>query len=162
MDEELLSNTISRYGLRELHVARMGAPVEAERWCELIPSYADGTAEMTRWVEDALGIHHLLIVWPAREVVHLVDGPSEWCGLDVVMWRLDKGQSLRDGAICAAVAYLERFGRWPTRAAVRKLPAGAQAFEVYRGESETAMVMPVEAGWVPVGYVVMFEEVSRE
>lgn len=160
MDEELLSNTISRYGLRELHVARMGAPVEIDHWMSFLPDYAD--AEMQRWTEEPLGIHHLVILWPAREAVHLVDGPSEWCGLDVVLWRLDKGQSLRDGAIKAAVAYLEKIGRWPNRVAMRKLPAGAQAFEVYRGESETAMVTPVEAGWVPIGYVVMFEEVSRE
>lgn len=160
MDEELLSNTISRYGLRELHVARMGAPVEIEHWLPFLPDYAD--TEMQRWTEEPLGVHHLLILWPAREVVHLVGGPSEWCGMDVLLWRLDKGQGLRDGAIRAAVAYLEHFGRWPTRAAVRKLPAGAEAFEVYRGETEAAVVLPVEAGWSPNGYVVMYEEVSCE
>lgn len=158
MDEELLSNTISRYGLRELHVARMGAPVEIDHWMTFLPDYAD--AEMQRWTEEPLGIHHLLIVWPAREVVHLVDGPSEWCGLNVMLWRLDKGESVRDGTISAAVAYLEKIGRWPNRVAMHKLPDGAEAFSVYEGAGERVMVKPVTAEWAPVGYLVLYEEVA--
>ena len=158
MDEELLSNSISRYGLHELHVARMGAPVEIEHWMAFVPDYAN--AEMQRWTEEPLGIHHLLIVWPAREVVHLVGGPSAWCGLNVVLWRLDKGESVRDGTIKAAVAYLEKLGRWPNRVAIRKLPEGAGEFAVYEGADGRVMVKPVVAEWAPVGYLVVYEEVA--
>jgi hypothetical protein len=160
VDEELLTNTISRYGLRELHVARMGAPVEAERWLELIPDAAAGLAEMRRWTEDPLGIHHLLLLWPAREVVHLVGGPAEWCGRNMLLWKLDKGQGLRDAAITAGIEYLESFERWPNRVAVRRLPNEAKDFTIYKGSGERAMVRPVQASWVPFGYLVLYEEAN--
>lgn len=158
MTEMMLHNDISSYGLRRVHVVQMGAPVDATNWLGVIPDAADDLARSHRWVEEPLGIHHLLILWPAREVVHLVGEPEEWRGTDVLLWKLGKGESIRDGSIQAAVTYLEYFERWPDRVGVRSLPEKAADFVAYKGENETVVIRPAKVSWAPAGFLILFED----
>lgn len=86
--EMVMSDTLSLDGIRRLHILRMGAEVDAARWMGRVPVVCEGTLARTSWVEEALGVWHLLMVWRAREMVTLQAPGIE--GLPAVMWGIDR------------------------------------------------------------------------
>ena len=152
----VVDNYLSRFGLRGVHLMRMGAAVDVEaaraRW---VPGEAE---EVTRiaYEEAALGAHHLVLCWPAREVVRL---EREDRKTDAVMWWvgerswLGEGKAtLREAVDLAGSLFKLRLGRPPARAMVRKLPKGATPTLPVAGAGEVTLA---EEEWVPAGYVVV-------
>lgn len=176
-DEMLIENTLTRYGLRRMHVLRMGGAVERERWLEKVPAEALDQVQLCTWHEAALDVHHLVLVWNAREVIRLTkEILPEVCAegdVPAVIWWIGKGWSIRGAVDAAATAF--RMWRassaastpcgspstgsgngWPARAWVQKLPLGANGSLVeVKDCSGVGAVQLVEAGWVPSGYVVV-------
>lgn len=86
--EMVMSDTLSLDGIRRLHVLRMGGEVDLARWMGRVPVVCEGTLARTSWVEEALGVWHLLLVWRARELVTLQAPGMD--GLPAVMWGIDR------------------------------------------------------------------------
>ncbi|MBE3142543.1 MAG: hypothetical protein IMZ61_01260 [Planctomycetes bacterium] len=159
-DSEVIENTISAQGMRWLHVIRMGEPVDQEMWLARVPDYSLSLVQMQRQYETGLDLHHLRLWWPAREPVRLFNAPGLVDGTTVLLWSLDKGQSLREAAIYAGVAYLSYFNRWPNLARFAKLPPegrGVETIDIYQSEEEHVTARLVETGWVPKQFLVMEE-----
>lgn len=156
MTGEVIENTLSEHGLRWLHVARMGAPVDKKYWMSRISFYAVGVGTQTQH-EPGLDVHHLRMWWQAREAVVLQGAADGLTGKRVLLWYVERGQSLREAALYAGVAYLEEFGRWPRAVLVRKIPKNSPGeIELWADEQVSARL--IEAEWVPRNFLVLTEE----
>jgi hypothetical protein len=155
-DSEIIENSISSQGMRWAHVIRMGEPVDREAWVAQVPWYSLAGVETNAWVEPGVGIHHLKIWWMAREPVKLFKAAGVPDGTLVLFWAMDKGQSIREAAVLAGVAYLDYFGRWPNLVRFAKLPEGAtERIEIYNGADELVTARLVETSWAPKGFLIM-------
>jgi len=64
VDEVILEEGISRQGLHRIHVMRMGAPVDIEKWIVEKIWAVDGIVEtFYRYEEEDLDVHHLRLYW---------------------------------------------------------------------------------------------------
>ncbi len=64
MDEVIVEEGVSRFGLHRIHVVRMGAPVDIWDWIveKVLPM--DGVVETYyQYEEEKLGVHHLRLYW---------------------------------------------------------------------------------------------------
>jgi hypothetical protein len=147
-DETLLVNDITRFGLRRLHVVRMGAPVEGWNWVTKVPADGLELVKAFETREEGVDVFHLWIVWNAREPVK-VEGKT------VLFWWIGKGISLRDAARYAAVSYLGWFERWPGVVKVCKLPTGSTGEIEIAQEADFIRVRLVEASWAPKGFLIL-------
>lgn len=86
--DQVLNDSLSLDGIRRLHILQMGSPVDLSRWIGRVPVVCEGMLARTSWVEEALGVWHLLLVWRARELVTL-QAPG-MAGLPAVMWGIDR------------------------------------------------------------------------
>jgi hypothetical protein len=160
-DSEVIENTISVQGMRWMHVIRMGEPVDQDVWLARVPDYSLSLVQVQRQYETGLDLHHLRLWWPAREPVRLFNAAGLLDGTTVLLWSLDKGQSLREAAIYAGVAYLAYFNRWPNLARFAKLPEGAtETIDIYQTAEEHVTARLVESGWVPKQFLVMEENID--
>lgn len=163
-DEILIENSLSRYGLRTLHIMRMGGPVNLEKWFELAPVACRDTVAAYRNAEPELGVHHLYLYWSAREIVSFkyIDGQA----LPGVMWWIGKSwydtsktASIREAADWGSMTYEMAFGRPPTRCLVEKILEGwkmasGDSFEV-EGDGHPVKLILTEELWVPKGFIVI-------
>ncbi len=143
--ETVVQNDCSRFGLRVVHVMRVGAPVECDRWVGLVPGVAWDSMHMYRRREGGkLGIHHLYLMWQAREAVRMqvLDHPP----FNAVAWSLEKGQRLRDAAITAAWEFWLRFEQNADTAWVRSLPQGADDGATIKADGQTLNLRKVDWG----------------
>lgn len=154
-DESLVLNDISRYGLRRVHVIRMGKRVEQANWLHLLPVETDWDDVTTAVYQDkAMGIWHLWMHWHARELIQLklADGqkvPSYW-------WWVGKMGAQLSGDLAATV-YRQLMGRWPEVALVKKLPKGATAQSTIQAKDQGEIIeLPIcVADWVPPKMVIV-------
>ena len=152
MDDVLMANDLTRYGLRRVHVMRMGARPERERWLALAPGEVDlDDMSVIETREDGLDVWHLHVCWHARELVKLEGGEQGMA----VMWYLG-GQPVRLGVDCAATLFNMRTGRLPRAALIGKLPRGTVA-GVMVAVSPAGEIPLREAGWAPKGFVVVVD-----
>ncbi len=158
MAATLVENSLSRYGLHLVHLVQAGAAIDARAYLELVPEYGRETLEMRRRHEADLDVHHLYLLWNARELVTL-----KAAGRDVraVMWWIGRDEkkrhvSLREAANRAAMCYFEQVGEWPKYAGVRELPEGAAARIQINGSEESMALWAIS--WAPAGYVIVSEE----
>lgn len=153
-EELLVDNDLTVYGLRRMHVTRMGGEVDASRWYELVPNEGMETLTLARHYDKALDVHHLWLLWHCREVITLaVDGAERLA----VLWWIGEGETLRWAADLAACTYRMRLGKWATRAVVRNLPAGATEEIEASLKNERARLRLERADWVPQRHVVVLE-----
>jgi hypothetical protein len=158
IDSEVIENTISAQGMRWVHIIRMGEPVDQEMWLARVPYYSRELVQVQRQYETGLDLHHLRLWWPAREPVKLINVPGGEDGKTVLLWSLDKGQSLREAAIYAGVAYLSYFNLWPNLVRFARLPAGAtETIDIFQMASEHIIARLVDTEWVPKQFLVMEE-----
>jgi len=153
-DPVLLENTLSKAGLRELHIMWMGTPEDAnavamDEWLSKVSPDADDCQFYKRYKKD-LGMWHLHIYWSARELVTLVDGKDL---KPAVMWKL--GQRISWSIDLAATCYRLGTGEWPQLARIRALPAGAKTECEVKDGSGHALVKLAAAEWVPKGFIVV-------
>lgn len=122
IDEVLVENVISNYGLRQVHVIRQGNPVDALPWSEMVPEDAWELKNLYAIHEEELDVHHLYVVWNARELVDL----SKRAGAPLrygVLWFIAPGETVSWAVELAACRYERIFHRWPTRAWMLKVDA---------------------------------------
>lgn len=164
-EEILIENELSRYGLRTMHVMRMGAAVERGRWVDLVPVVCRDFLSVYAPVEAGLGVHHLYLWWPTRDVARFkyADGSTR----DGVFWWIGKSfydpsktASIREAADFAAMTFEMAYHRDATQCLVGKILDGwkmksGEGFEV-EGEGRPIRLELVEEGWVPRGFVVVF------
>jgi hypothetical protein len=162
MSEVILSNDVSRLGLRRLHVVSP-KQVKRENWLARLPETAIDTLSVMDFMESELGVWHLHLWWEAREILPLnIEGMICEC----VMWWIgkaygegDRPATLREAADLAASLWWMKKGVWPGRCLVQKLPKAATAdTEVGWGlfaEGSGPRVKLEEAAWVPKGFVVV-------
>lgn len=126
--DTLISDDMTRYGLRRVHV--IGSPaVDAAAWLERVPAEVPADAvQVVKYADESVGMGHLWLMWPAREGVKLADGRP------VVMWWVAKSETLRQAAEAAALFFWALYGRAPRTAWVKKLPAEAAAQLVLDGD----------------------------
>lgn len=167
MSDELLYDELTRCGLRRVHVARMGAKPDRARWLERVPGEALGLLSAYEYEEERIGVHHLYLVWQARQMVELVPAADGRSGVLAAMWYIDTGETLRDAADCAGTLYQIKTGRWPTAILTSELPKGvAEGTAVtVQCEAGTVEVALRVARWAPKRYALAvgdgWEEVQR-
>ena len=124
-DEIILKDDLTRFGLRRLHVMKMGEPVKVENWMSRVPLVSIHTCFTNVWVENPVGMHHLLICWKVREVIKILSRGKEQV---VVMWWIDvkSGDTIRKAADEAACLFSAMFPWMPTKAALKILPNGIE------------------------------------
>lgn len=171
-EEMLIENELSRFGLRTIHVMRMGGPVNVERWLELSPVVCRDAVQCYRSVEKELGVHHLFLFWPTREITRfkystgqIQDGVMWWIGKS--WYETEKTASIREAADWATMTYQMAFLRSPTRCLVGKILEGwnmksGSCFEIEGdpdkniGTGGQAIKLElVEEPWIPRGFLVI-------
>lgn len=163
MDAEVVENRLTDKGMRWLHVVRMGAPVDAAAWLEQVCYYSRELVEHQVQHEQGLDLHHLRMWWPARELVTISGGANGLDGRQALLWKIDRGQSLRDAILYAGIAYLDETGRWPGVALVQAIPEGAtERVMVYEDSDELHDVRLAVLESLPRGFILMCEEVTDE
>jgi hypothetical protein len=183
MNDVLVEDCLSRYGLHRVHVMRMGGQVERERWLEKAPVYSQETLEVVERQERELGIWHLDLVWQAREAVIIDFGDVEGDltteaqraqrgnlgkrKVEAVMWWIGeswlepgKKASVREAADWAAMEFERVYKRRPGRLLVGAIGTGwgvkaGEALMVEGGGLEPVRLELAEEGWVPKGFVVV-------
>ena len=157
-EAKVVENSISRLGLRTVHVVGFDGPVKAEEWVkEYVPGEALGLVSLIRRSEPEIGVHHLEITWNAREMVEFKDIPVRYGAL----WFIAKGERMRDAIDLASTLYRLRVGVYPRKAWVNKLPVGApEMVEIeVLAEDRAQLAVPLqqislrETWWVPERYV---------
>ena len=154
-DETVVKNGLSVYGLRQVHVIRMGKPVERENWLHLLPVEIDWhDVTMAEYLDKGMGIHHLWINWHAREMIQIKypDGRPE-----ISFWWWIGTMGVRLSTDCAATVYRRKIGKWPERVMIGKLPKGAQegALIEARDMGDRTEIPLRVADWVPSKFVVV-------
>lgn len=119
MSETVLENDLTGYGLRRVHVISMGGAVDPAPWAALANDDERSNLKGWRYVEEALDIHHLWLAWQARELVRL-DGLG-----DVMLWYVDKGESVSFALDCASVAYWLATRQAPKEGLAKSWPKGS-------------------------------------
>jgi len=153
MDQEvMLENYMSREGVWSVHLVRMGGPVDRDGWLGRLPSFAAGTVEARRWVEDGLGVHHLHLVGQIQDVIEMrwPDGASEKAAF---WWAREVG--LREAARQAAEAFWFKVGVRPVVALVRQAVERQVVCKAETVSMGLAEVYLERAYWAPLGYVVV-------
>jgi hypothetical protein len=163
--ESLVENSLSRLGLRTLHVIRYGAAVDVDQWLGEVPGEAAGTVKVVRTCEEELGIHHAYIHWNAREMVEFQGAPVRYG----VLWYIAHGERMRDAIEFASCLYRTLTGVYPRTIWAEKVPEGApevfelEGFEKDRGSLLPAQVSLKEGWWVPQRYILAgIESKERE
>jgi hypothetical protein len=157
VQEVMVENTFNGMGVYAVHVMRLGRAVEWEGWQERLPWLVPETIRVTRWVEEKMGMHHLLILGRVQDVmeVRYPDGTREKAAF---WWAKDLG--IREAAKQAAERFYICSGRDAARAVVKQAaPQGKLTLTVLGLEREMALE---SAGWVPQGYVVVMGVLEHE
>lgn len=159
MDAEVVENRLTDKGMRWLHVAQMGAAVDPKPWIEEVSFYSRELVEYSAQHEKGLDLHHLRMWWPARELVTISGGANGLDGRQALLWKIDRGQSLRDAVMYAGIAYADLTGRWPGLALVQAIPEGAtERVLVYEDSDELHDVRLAELASLPRGFLLIYEE----
>lgn len=158
MSEEVLENCITPQGMHWLHVVSMGKPVDREAWLRRVCRYCLPVEYAERY-EPGLDVYHLQMWWTTREMLTIEGGPDWLSGQLGLVWRLDRGQSLREGLVYAGLAYVELSdGRFPKTALIGKLPSGAtERVAIYDDGEERYEVRLLELTGLPSGTLVLTE-----
>lgn len=73
----VVQDDVSRFGLRRLHVIRMGGKVEKDDWLVQIEGDGGEVKAVLEYEEEELGLWHLRIFWKVREAgSSTVDGDA--------------------------------------------------------------------------------------
>jgi hypothetical protein len=96
--------------------------------------------------EDEIHLHHLEASWPARELVRVPVMEAAGAYLLVVAWWIGDGKVSAAMVEAGAVLALA-FGKDPSYAFIRSIPAGAEEFVEVKG------ICLVQANWVPDGFI---------
>lgn len=169
--EVVVQDDCSRLGLRVVHVMRMGAPVEVEEYLGMVPGVAMETAHWIRREERELGVHHLYLMWKAREGVRIL---TPWPPLpfsaksgegvkwvEAVVWWVAPGETLREAAKAAAGEFWVKWGRKADTVWVKKLATeGTEDTEVRekRVEGYEGELVVREAEWMMPRFVMLTKE----
>lgn len=144
-DEILLENSVSREGLRVLHV--MGLQPVSRAWLDYVPDRA--MAEVRNW-RDEVNLYHLQAKWQAREVIQWTfqDRPF-LVRRNVVLWHIRPGQRANQAVREAALAYALNLDKDPQFAFMCDLPRGAEE------GMEVGKLMLIRDGSIPKGFVLL-------
>ena len=156
-DDVILENTMSAYGLRTLHLVRMGAAPDLDGWRGKLPVCAEETLQYRRWVERGLGVHHLELYWNAREMTQIVSPGRE--PVAVMMWAIETRQRMSEALAEACTRYFFDNDRDADLCLVQKVPAGAPVDKPVE-VMVLGKVLPVRiltARWVPKTAIVVLE-----
>ncbi len=152
--EKLIDNSISRYGLRTMEIIRYGKAVDAKAWIKHVPGEANGLMRIDRWIDDDLGMHHLLISWNAREMVEFQQRPVRYG----VLWWISRGESMSYSIDLAACLYKFVLGFYPTKCWIKSLPIGAPDHLMIEGFTSDPPTIPLDlivTPWMPERYVLV-------
>lgn len=154
-DETVVLNDISRYGMRRVHVMRMGKPVEREQYiCNMLPvEYDLDDLILAEYRDAAVDVYHLWLHWHAREMVTLRYGDGRRS--EVSCWWWMGKMNVRLAADCAATVYRRKMGRWPDRVLISKLPKWAEGHINAMDMGEAVQLQLVAEEWVPEKFVVV-------
>lgn len=144
VDEILVENAISQFALRQIHVIRQGKKVDPLPWVERVPDDARELMKLFRVYEEELDVHHLYLVWNARELVDLsrTAAPVRYA----VVWFVADGETASWTIEVAACAYERIFKRWPKVAWLQKvLSHYPKELRLDCGE----LIQVEQADWVP-------------
>lgn len=162
MNEKVLVDDLTRFGLRRVHLLGMKR-VDRAAAVELAPVEAMDV-QMLEWREEGVGMWHTWLVWKAREVIQLstnganskqeVSGANggkeiKGNGEEVLMWWVGEGETVGGVIEEAAGRFRMEMGREPGRLLARKVTKTGVTLE------GGGVVVVEEAGWVPVGFFVL-------
>jgi len=101
-----------------------------------------------------MGTWRFYVWWPAREVVRLETWQADELGTDrAVVWFLERGQTVRNGAENAAACMRCALERNPRRVLMQDLPRGAEE-TIHLVDEPGVELMLEQCAWVPKGYLV--------
>jgi hypothetical protein len=124
-DETVLLNDLSLYGLRRVHVIRMGQPVDMERWLMLMTEDEVCSLQRMEYEDKGMGVWHLRLWWHYK-------GPVTG-SQPGILWHLSKGERVSECVRRGAELHLAFFERWPVKAMIGKLPNGSRPVELDEG-----------------------------
>lgn len=130
MNEQVLEDSVSRYGLRRVHVIGFDGPLDAVPWIEAhVPGDALQLVKVHYQEEVEIGVYHMTMVWNAREMIEFEAGPVRFGAL----WFIAKGERMGEAMDMAATLFRLRVGVYPSAVWAARLPDGApEAVEVER------------------------------
>ena len=161
IDESVIEDVISRFGLRMVHIMRYGQPTNDFAWSQkwIAEKVPDHAREFVFWrvsadQEAALQYWHLFIYWNAREMVEF---SPRWKGAELrygVLWYIPqgKGETASFSVDVAATLYRLATGRKATHAWLRDVPVSKRVV-IQAQDGPVALTMGCE--WVPQHFVVV-------
>lgn len=163
--EEVVENVLLQDGIRRLRVIS-DVCISPLRWVAALPDEAVRVAELVPAEDASLGIHSLIVTWPARELFLGVQFPSLGkIEKPMVLWKLVEGERISMVVRLAAEVFERGVGRKPSVAWIRSMPKGMEEFEIAGGYVAEAVTVPIEDGiagvslrtaeWVWAGCVVV-------
>ena len=155
-DGTIVENGVNRAGLRILHAICSSKPDPSEWIAQCLPMSSVGEMTMSLEEEKGLGMWHLRLFWPAREVVDMgTDGKR----VPGVMWRLADGERVSEGLESAGNIYIANFSCSPRvglvgKGTLKQLPGEL----VVTDEAGEYRMELREADWLDKGVVLVWSE----
>lgn len=154
MSETLVLNDLTACGLRRMHIVRMGAPVQLDNWIDQVPGEAINLLKVACTHEQDLDVHHLWMVWNAREMVNFIL-PDRQQVLGTLWW-IEKGESVRWSTDLAANLYVLKTGRMPDQVWIRERPkAATDEIEVDITRQGVITLRLDTKLWIPTRFVIV-------
>lgn len=153
MSDVVVVNDLTRYGLRRLHVMRMGGRPDWQHWRQMVPAAALDSLEYIERHEPAIGVEHLELWWHVREMVRVAPPPGrEMVG---VMWYVERGERLSEAIERATIEYYLAVDRWPVVGLYPARGGVPDELVMATGEDEAGKALPPlrlplqVAAWLP-------------
>lgn len=154
----VLENTLSREGWRWMHLARMDEPISKEDAAAYLPAGAEQVT-LHPETDSALGMQHLRISWPARELIRIKGAAAgSYAGRLGLLWA-GGGKGLLEASLYAGLAYADLINAWPAVVLVQARPDKApQTVPIYKDSDEEHVCRLEAAAWVPKGFLILLGE----
>lgn len=145
--EQVTANTLSPDGMRSVVIVS-DEPIDSERWRAAAPGEARDAIIFEASKDGALGIHKLMMTWPAYEAVefHCEGWPKPRRMLVV---KLLHGERVSEAISAAKISFYLQTGFFPRLIFMRRLPSGAENGMLVDG------VILMEAEWAIDGCIIL-------
>lgn len=127
--EEVVENVVLADGMRRVRVIS-DAVISPLGWALKVPDEAVRLADFVQGEDRSLGLHSLVVTWPARDVLFEVLECGQVYRRTMVVWKLVQGERVSMAIRFAADVFERELGRRPGFAWMRSMPRGVEEWTV--------------------------------